>query len=161
MISALKTTILIAIIYTAIIFTIYPVQGFVANHIDYTIHNNGDATVTADYEMSIGEKIALMVPGIKDQFINVIKSEYGENAKVSSLSDSHAQFTIPDYGLVTETYVQSPYISFENLKTRANGYWFMKYLDIDYSPTITTITFDNGKVITYNDVTVIPATSNI
>jgi hypothetical protein len=161
MIKSLKTTIMIAIIYAALIFAIYPVQGFVADHIDYSIHNNGDATVTADYTMNWGEQIALMVPTVKDQFSNTIKSEYGDKAEVISISDSHAQFTIPDYGVVTDTYVQSPYISFENIKSRIDKYWFMKYLDIDYSPTITTITFDNNKIYTYNDVMVIPAVTNI
>jgi hypothetical protein len=162
MIRSLKTTIMIAVIYTTLIFTVYPVQGFVADHIDYNIQSNGDAIVTADYTMSLGEKIALMVPTIKDQFAKVIQSEYGDNAKVVSITDSQVIFTIPQYADVTDSALVTPCISFEKIKSRADQYWFMKYMDIDYSPTLTTITFPNGNKSTYDDVMFIPSiTSNI
>lgn len=157
---AFKTSAILSIIFLVIVIATSPAQAFSASHIDYAIHNNGDATVIADYQMSFGEKIALIVPGVKDKFIEVIKTEYGQDAQVKEINDCHAEFTIPRYGVVTDTYVQSPYISFENIKTRAGGYWFMNYMDIDYSPATTTITFDNGKVHTFKEVMIVPAITN-
>lgn len=159
MIVTLRNTIILSLIYAAIIFTMYPVQGFVANHIDYYVQENSDAIVTADYSMSWGEQIAIMVPTVKDQFANIIKSEYGDQASVISMSDTQAKFTIPKYGSTADTnkYLQTPCIDFNKIKSRANEYWFMKYMDIDYSPTITTITFYNGYSEKYNDVMFVPA----
>jgi hypothetical protein len=160
MISYLKTIIPLSIIFIATIFIVCPVQGFVADHIEYNIQQNGDATVTADYTMSLGEQIALMVPTVKEQFTEVIKSEFGQDATVVSMSNKRATFTIPKYADATDTYIQTPCMDFNRIKDRAESYWFMKYMDIDYSPTLTTISFPNGEVITYNDMLFIPATTS-
>jgi hypothetical protein len=146
----------IAITFIAIICLIYPVQGFVVNHLDYSFDQEGNALVTANYTLSLGESVVLAVPTIKDEFKNTIKNEYGENSHILELNDKVAQFTIPNYAIKTDTYIQTPFLTFEKIKTRINSYWFLKYLDIKYTPDVTTITFYNGQVYTYKDAMTIP-----
>lgn len=138
------------------IVVICPVQAFVAHNLEYTIYENGDALVTTHYELSFMEKVALLVPTIKDEVRNALKTEYGEKAEIVFINETDAQFTIPGFADLHEGYIQIPLLTFENVKTRMESYWFMKYLNIDYSPDITTVKFFNGQEFVFYDQMVIP-----
>lgn len=147
-------SIVICIILAIVVF---PAQAFRVDHLDYSISANGDAVVSADYELTFIEKIALMVPTIKDEVSKAIKTEYGEKSEIIMMNETRAQFTIPGFADKYPTYIQTPSLNFSRIQARVDAYWFIKALNIDYSPTVTTIRFFDGTVHTYNDVMFIPA----
>jgi hypothetical protein len=143
------------IIIILMLVIIIPVQAFGVNHLDYSISDKGDALVTANYNLSFVESLAL--PLVKGELTNAIKSEYGQDSEVLFMTDTTSQFTIPKFADSYPTYVQTPQLNFEHIKSRVDSYWFLQSLDIDYSPEITTIDSFNGSVFTYYNQTIIPA----
>jgi len=144
------------ILLCLLIVVICPVQAFAVHNLEYTIYENGNALVSAQYELSLIEKVALLVPTIKDEVRGAIKTEYGEKAEIIVINETDAQFTIPGFADLHEGYIQTPLLTFENVKTRMESYWFTKYLNIDYSPDITTVKFFDGQEFVFYDQMVIP-----
>ena len=157
----LKNLILCSVMGIALVLIVFPVQAFSASHIDYIVDNDGNAVVTADYELSFAEKLALSTDFAKNEFTKALKTEYGEGVEVISIDETRTQFTIKGFADVKDGSVITPCLNFENIKNRIEKYWFTKYLGIDYSPSLITIKFANGKVYSYNDVLFIPSLSDI
>ena len=145
-----------------VLLLVIPVQAFSASHVDYTIDNSGNAIVTADYELSFTEKLALSTDFAKNEFIKALKTEYGEGVEIISITETQTQFTIKSFADIRDdNSIVTPCLNFESIKNRIEKYWFTKYLGIDYSPSLITIKFANGKVYSYNDVLFIPSLSDI
>jgi hypothetical protein len=145
----------------ALMLAIFPVQAFSASHIDYTIDNKGNALVTADYELSFTEKLALNTDIAKNEFTKALKTEYGDGVEVIAITETRTQFSIKGFADIRDdNSIVAPCLNFQNIKDRIDKYWFTKYLGIDYSPTLITMTFANGKSYSYNDVLFIPSLSD-
>jgi hypothetical protein len=156
--TSLKTSMIICILWiAACIFIINPVQAFSATHVDYIIDEGGNALVTADYDLSIVESIALSTNTVKDGVSKALRNEYGPQTEIISLDSHRGQFTIPKFADVKNDTIQTPCLDFGKVKKSVDKYWFSKVLNINYAPDITTIRFYNGKVYTYNKVIFIPA----
>jgi len=152
---------ILAIISIALLI-ICPVQAFNVNQLTYSVAEDGSAIVTANYEMSFLEKIGLAVPTVKDEVINAVKTEYGSTAEVVSISETDAELAIPNFADKYDTYMQTPCLNFTKIQSRMNAYWFIGVLDIDYSPTTTTVKFYNGQEYNYDNQVFIPSiTQNI
>jgi len=143
------------IIFIVILLAIIPTQAFGINHLEYTIFTNGDAFVTADYNLTPIEAFAL--PLIKGEIITTIQNEYGPDADVSMITDTRTEFDIPKYADSYDNYVQTPTLNFENTQSRIQNNWFLKTLNIDYSPDTTTIVSFNGTKYDYQNQMIIPA----
>lgn len=132
-------------------------QSFKVDRLEYFVSNNGNAFVVANYHLNLVEKFWLVLPMTKDGVIHAIKTEYGEESKIISITDTSTTFTIPRFADVYPTYIQTPMLTFENIKKRSNEYWFVQLLNIDYTPTITTMKFYNGETHSYTNMMVVPA----
>lgn len=143
------------IIFIVILLAIIPTQAFSVNHLEYTIFTNGDAFVTADYNLTPLE--TLVLPLIKGEIITLIQNEYGPDADVTMITDTRTEFDIPRYADSYDDCVQTPTINFENTQSRVQNNWFLKTLNIDYSPDTTTIVSFNGTKYDYQNQMIIPA----
>ena len=143
------------ILFIIVLLVILPVQAFGIDRLNYNISNTGDAMITADYNLSFVESLTL--PIVSGEITNAIKSEYGQDSKVIQMTTTRTQFSVIKFADSYDTYVQTPQLNFEHNKNRVEAYWFLRSLDIDYSPTVTTITSFNGTEYTYNNEMVIPA----
>lgn len=143
------------IVFIIILLIILPVQAFGVDHLNYNVSKTGDAIVTADYNLSFVESLTL--PIVSGELTNAIKSEYGQDTEIIQMTNTRTQFNVIKFADKYDTYVQTPRLNFENNKNRVESYWFLRSLNIDYSPTITTITSFNGSEYTYNNELVIPA----
>lgn len=132
-------------------------QSFRVDRLNYIVSDTGDAYVIANYKLTFVEKVWLLFPMTKDGITRAIKTEYGEDAVVILISDTNTKFTIPKFADKYDTYIQTPFLTFENVKKRTNDIWFMRCLNIDYSPTLTNMIFHNGEIHTYNEAMSIPA----
>lgn len=145
----------IIIIIITILFASVLTQTFAVNHLEYTIFTNGDAFVTADYNLTPLE--TLVLPLIKGEIITLIQNEYGPDADVTMITDTRTEFDIPRYADSYDDCVQTPTINFENTQSRVQNNWFLKTLNIDYSPDTTTIVSFNGTKYDYQNQMIIPA----
>jgi hypothetical protein len=145
----------IIIIVLATFFIIIPAQAFNVNHLEYTIFTNGDAFVTADYNLTFVESLAL--PLVKGEITTAIQNEYGPDAEVAMITDTRTEVDIPKFADEYNTYVQTPTLNFENTQSRIQNNWFLKTLNIDYSPDTTTIVSFNGTKYDYQNQMIIPA----
>lgn len=143
------------IISAIILLIIIPTQAFAVNHLEYTIFTNGDAFVTADYNLTPLE--TLVLPLIKGEIITTIKNEYGPEADVTMITDMRTEFDIPKFADSYDDYVQTPTLNFANTQSRVQTNWFLKTLNIDYSPATTTIISFNGTKYDYENQMIIPA----
>lgn len=143
------------IVFIIILLIILPVQAFGVDHLNYNVSRTGDALVTADYNLSFVESLTLPIVG--GELANAIKSEYGQDTEIIQMTSTRTQFNVIKFADKYDTYVQTPRLNFENNKNRVESYWFLRSLDIDYSPTVTTITSFNGSEYTYHNELVIPA----
>jgi hypothetical protein len=134
---------------------ILPIQAFSVDHLNYNISRTGDAVITADYNLSFVESLTL--PIVNGEITNAIKSEYGQDTEIIQMTNTRTQFNVIKFADKYDTYVQTPRLNFENNKNKVESYWFLRSLDIDYSPTVTTITSFNGSEYTYNNELIIPA----
>lgn len=134
-----------------------PVSALNVKQLTYDVAENGDAIVTADYDLSFVEKVGLTVPGIKDELTNAIKNEYGRDAEIKIVNYNHAEFTIPRFADNHDTYMELPSLNFTKIQEKIDSYWFIKVLDINYSPESTTIKIFNGKEFNYYNQMFIPS----
>jgi len=156
----LKNIPIFLILVVAISLAILPAQAFSVDKLEYNIDNTGTVYITADYSLSFLESLALQTPTIRDEFTKAIKTEYSDGAEVITITDTHTEFSIPKWAdIKSDGYIQTPAITFENVKSRIDSYWFLKALNIDYSPTITIVKFPNDETYTYNDQMTIPSLS--
>lgn len=146
---------IIMIIITLTIFGLISNNTFAVNHIEYTIFTNGDAFVTADYNLTPLE--TLVLPLIKGEIVTTIKNEYGPEADVTMITDTRTEFDIPKFADSYDDYVQTPTLNFANTQSRVQNNWFLKTLNIDYSPATTTIISFNGTEYNYENKMIIPA----
>ena len=145
----------LCIILAVVIFT--QTQAFKVDRLQYNVLKNGDAQVTASYKLNFVEQVWLWFPMTKDGISSAIKTEYGEDSEIISMGDTKTEFTIPHFADKYDTYIQTPTLTFENIKKRSNDYWFISWLNIDYSPTVTIIKFFDGTEYKYDDKMFIPA----
>jgi len=143
------------IIIIIMLMLIIPAQAFGIDRLNYNISRTGDAMVTADYNLSFFESMTL--PIVSGEIANAIKSEYGQESEIIQMTNTRTQFTAIKFADTYNTYIQTPQLNFENNKNRVESYWFLRSLNIDYSPTITTITSFNGTEFIFNDQLIIPA----
>jgi hypothetical protein len=144
----------------AISLAIIPTQAFSVDRLEYNIDEIGTVYVSADYQLTFLESVALRVPTIRDEFTKAINTEYGNDAVVLDLTDTHTEFSIPKWADVKEDgYIQTPSITFSNVKNRIDSYWFLKPLNIDYTPAITIVRFPNGESFTYTEQMSFPSLS--
>jgi hypothetical protein len=147
------------IIVCAIILLYASFQGqpFKVDNLNYIISPTGDATVIADYHLSLVEDIMLTLPTVKDDIGGIIKAEYGSDSNITSITYSQTQFTIPKFATTSGRNIQTPLLNFEHVKTRVDSHWFLKNLNINYAPMVTKITSPTGIEYNYENTTTIPA----
>lgn len=148
---------IVVIISILIIVIFSQSQNLTVDRLVYDIDDAGNAVVTANYTLNPIEKIWLFIPFTHTEITKVIKDEYGADAQVLFITDASTQFTIPKFADSYPKYLQSPSLTFENIKKRSNDLWFVRNLNIDYSPTVTVIAFPDGTEHPFDNVMMIPA----
>jgi len=148
---------LLILLWIFTVMIVAPVSAFSAKQLTYDIKENGDAILTADYDISILERFGLASETVKEEISTAIQNEYGVNARVISMSESHAEIYIPKFAEIKSDSIEIPSLNFERIKERLDKYWFLGVLSIDYSPAIITIKVYTGDIFTYKDQTIIPS----
>lgn len=143
-----------------------PAQAFTAKTLDIVVQDNGDATITFDYELSWYENVAVFtrIADPNTELKKALESNYGKSVDVISTTGSQAQVLI--HGFASQkatdsgTTMTTPPLSFRSAEKVLDKYWFAPLINVDFSPDITRVVFPDGYVEQYYNQIEIPRVSH-
>ncbi len=146
---------------------IMPTGAFSADNLDFTIQENGDAEIRFDYTLNWIERVAvfLRIADPNAEFQAALERAYKKPVEVQSVTQGSTIFSVKSLATITETgegiQYTVPALDFSYAEKILNEYWFAPLVQVDLSPDRTTVTFPDKKIVSYNDVSHIPATSHM
>lgn len=150
-----------------LLFCICPAQAFTAKTLDIVVQENGDATITFDYDMSWYEN-AVVFARIADpakELKKAIDSNYNTDAEVLSTSGSEAKILVRGFAKSTTkdgtTTMTTPALSFQSAEKVLKQYWFAPLISADFSPELTRVVFPDGYVAQFGNQIAIPKVSHV
>ncbi len=145
---------------------IIPAGAFSADNLDFTIQENGDAEIRFDYTLNWIERVAvfLRIADPNAEFQSALERAYKKPVEVQSVTQGSTIFSIESLATIDETgeviRYTVPALDFSYAEKILNEYWFAPLVQVDLSPDRTMVTFPDGKIVSYYDVSKIPATSH-
>jgi hypothetical protein len=143
-----------------------PVQAFTAKNLDITIQDSTDATITFGYDLSWYENVAVFaqIADPNAELVKAIRNLYGKNVEVTSVTGNQVQMRVPqlasrttDNGMVT---LKTPALSLRSAQKALDKYWFARFVNPDFSPEVTTVSFPDGYSEVFYNQDVIPVVSH-
>ena len=141
-----------------------PASAIVADSLNIAIDTDGNANVDVKYTLSWLEKIGVAL-NVANPAAEIRKAcdEYapGRVTQVES-GDSDVSLYIERLATIKNRTYTTPALDFTRAEEILKSYPIISsILTIDLSPTVTTLTFPDGKVYTFSDQLVIPATTHV
>lgn len=127
-----------------------PAQAFTAKTLDISVQENGDATVTFDYDLSWYENVAVFtrIADPATELKKAIENNFNTQADVLATTGSETKILIHGFasGRTTDgvTTMTTPALSFQSAERVLKQYWFAPLISVDFSPEITRVTFPDG-----------------
>ena len=161
-----RSLVLAGIVLLAIWFSASPVQAFTAKSLEIAVQPNADAVITFDYELSWVENIAVFMriadPGL--ELKKALESNYKKAVDVTVADGGRSQFIVRGFvspqernGTVT---MKTPALSFVKAQKVLNQYWFAPFVNPDFSPETTRVSFPDGYSEEFANEIRIPAISH-
>ncbi|MCX6691020.1 MAG: hypothetical protein NTW33_02935 [Methanoregula sp.] len=161
-----RSLVLAGILLLAIWFFANPAQAFTAKSLDISVQQNADAVITFDYELSWVENIAVFMriadPGL--ELKKALESNYKKPVVVTVADGGRSQFIVQGFaspqehnGTVT---MKSPALSFVEAENVLNQYWFAPFINPDFSPETTRVSFPDGYFEEFANEISIPSISH-
>jgi hypothetical protein len=143
-----------------------PAQAFTAKSLAIEIHDNKDALITFDYQLSWFEYVVVFMrianPG--NELEKALESNFNKPVQIIEADMGRSQFYVQDFaseqvhdGKVTLT---TPPLSFREAERILDKYWFAPFIHPDFSPDVTRVVFPDGYVQTFNNQDQIPRVSH-
>lgn len=144
-----------------------PVQAFTAKTLDISVQENNGAFVTFSYDLSWYENAVvfsrLADPGA--EISKAIRGQFNKNVDVTSVSGSQVQVYIHDFATRSEkdgaVTLSTPAMSFQNAKAALDKYWFARFINPDFSPEISRVTFPDGYSAEFSNQDNIPSVRHV
>ena len=162
-----RTLILTGILFLVICFFICPAQAFTAKSLDIAVQQNDDAVITFTYELSWFENFAVFLhiadPGVELQ--KALENNYKKSVDVRVANQGESQFVVHGFASVQEhngtVMMKTPALSFADAQKVLDQYWFAPFVNPDFSPDITRVSFPDGYSEEFQNQISIPAISHI
>lgn len=145
---------------------IIPAGAFSADNLAINIHENGDAEIRFEYTLNWIERVAvyLRIADPVAEFQTALESAYNKPVEVLSVTQGSTVFSVESLVAIRETEEEIRYtvpaLDFSHAEKILKDYWFAPLVQVDFSPDITTVTFPDQKIVSYYNVSNIPATSH-
>jgi hypothetical protein len=161
-----RSLVLAGILLLAIWCFATPAQAFTAKSLDIAVQQNADAVITFDYELSWVENIAVFMriadPGL--ELKRALESNYKKPVVVTVADGGHSQFIVQGFASSHErngtTTMKTPAVSFVEAEKVLNQYWFAPFVNPDFSPEVTRVSFPDGYFEEFSNQISIPAISH-
>jgi len=151
---------------TILVSCVCPVQAFMAKSLDIVVQDNGDATITFDYDLSWYENVAVFtrIANPNTELKKALESNYGKSVDVLATSGNEAKVLIHGFASSTtkdgSTTMITPALSFQSAEKVLKQYWFAPLISVDFSPEVTRVIFPDGYVEQYNNQIALPQISH-
>lgn len=163
----IKNRVILGVIILVFLLIANPAQAFTAKSLDITVLDSTDATITFAYDLSWYENIAVFSriadPG--NELAKALKSQFNRDVTVTSVSGNSVQLQVPRFASRQEkegsVMVSTPALSFRSAEAALNRYWFARFINPDFSPEVTRITFPDGSVELFYNQDSIPAIHHV
>jgi len=133
-----------------------PATALEVRHIDISVSANGDAFITADYRMNLVEQLAVYPAALP-----LIAANSGKKVVIHSVSPQGIVLTAPYLvnvrHIANATLYRTPSCSITDLQRELDKFWFGDLVNLDVTSGSVRITFPDGKIINYTDLTHIPS----
>jgi len=152
-----------------LIFTIiaWPAQAFTAQNLDIAIQENNDAIISFDYDLSWYENIVVFsrIVDPANELAKALASQFKKNVQVTSVSGNHIQVVVENFATRTVSdgvvSLNTPALSFKNAQKVLDKYWFARFINPDFSPAVTRVSFPDGYSEDFYNQDQIPAVHHI
>jgi len=159
--SLMKTFYLLAALL--FLFIACPALAFTADNLDIAVSDTADAVITFEYELTWAENAAVFMR-ITDPSLELkraLESNYKKTVDVVGTDNGHAQFIVHDFATIRKseggTVMSTPALSFVNAEKVLKQYWFAPFVNPDFSPSITRVSFPDGYSYEFDNQISIPA----
>ena len=132
-----------------------PAQAFTAKNLDIVVQDNGDATITFNYELSWYENVAVFtrIANPNTELKKALESNYGKSVDVLATTGNQAQVLVHGFASSRiadgSTTITTPALSFRSAEKVLKQYWFAPLISVDFSPEVTRVVFPDGYVEQY------------
>lgn len=143
-------------------FATMPVQAFTMKSLTITFAPNGNAEIDMRYDLSLIEQSAVFfrIADPAAELKKAFETKSDQPVTVTKATSSSAIVIVPAFASVTEennqTWMRTPFVSFERAQKVLNTYWFSPLISPDFSPAITTVIFPDGYREIWRDQISIP-----
>jgi len=143
-----------------------PAQAFTAKTLDIVVQDNGDATITFDYNLNWYENVAVFthIADPNTELKKALENNFDANVDVLATSGSEAKVLV--HGFASQkvndgsTTMTTPALSFQSAERVLKQYWFAPLISVDFSPEVTRVVFPDGYVEQYNNQIALPQISH-
>lgn len=143
-----------------------PVQAFTAKSLDIDVQQNSDAVITFDYDLSWAENIAVFMrigdPGL--ELKKALERNYKKPVDVIVADGGRSQFMVKGFASIKEhngtVTMRTPVLSFVEAEKILDQYWFAPFVNPDFSPGVTRVTFPDGYVEEFSNQISIPSVTH-
>lgn len=133
-----------------------PVSAITVKHLDVTVAENGDATITGDYSMNWIEQVVVYPAGVSILAVNP-----PDHAVVHSVSPNQVKVTVQKLVQVRHTAnstgYTTPAFSASDAQKQLDRFWFANLVSLDLTPGTLTLRFPDGAIIEDSDLSSVPS----
>ena len=145
---------------------VLPAQAFTINTLAITVGQNGDASVSLQYQLTMFEMAAVFLH-IEDpaaELQKAMNANMNRPVSVEQADSSSAALTVSSFATVTNgpgaVTITTPAFSLARAQAAVEKYWFAPLISPDFTPKVTTVTFPDGYTETFNNEISIPTVSH-
>jgi hypothetical protein len=133
-----------------------PVAAITVKHLDVNVGENGDAGITADYDMNWMEQVIVYPAGLSILAVNA-----PDRAVIHSVSPFQAYLTVKNLVTVQHTndsaIYTTPAFSGQDAQKVLDRFWFANMVALNFAPGTITFRFPDGATIEDTDLSSVPS----
>lgn len=147
----------------ALMLMIGPACAFTADSLDIAVDRNGDAVIVFEYELTWAEEAAVFmrITDPSAELKKALESNYKKTVDVTGTGTGSSQFVVHEFASVKErggnVTMSTPALSFASAEKVLKKYWFAPFINPDFSPSVTRVSFPDGHTDVFTDQISIPA----
>ena len=136
----------VALILILCLAVVLPASAFTLNGVKFTVGENGDTLVNAEYELSFTEylTVALSNDLIKERVRGYAEEFLGKPVEINSIGSESAEGTIRGYATVDKGHYTTPEISLKEIRDKIMRSKYSMLSDVSLSPEEVDIVFPDG-----------------
>lgn len=143
-------------------FLVAPASAFTAKNLDIAVEQNGDATITFQYDLSLFETFAVYfrIADPAAELKSALEQNYHKTVDVIRTSPSETQLRVAKFATIPPgegpLTIVTPALSFAEAEKLLKQYWFAPLISVDFSPDVTLVRFPDGFSARFENQVAIP-----